>query len=394
MLVRKKMGGEKMRFMLTICAFAFAALASGCASVSGGNVQSMIVTAAEKGGRDLPGADCTLSNNKGSWRVKTPGETTIVRSNTAMTVKCEKEAQPVGIATVESATRAAMYGNILIGGVVGAAIDHTSGAAYEYPVTVRVVMGDVIAIAPPKPPNEATAGRHAPKVHDKQFDLPAATGFANAADVNAVPSEAARLAYGDWLQKPPPRAFVLSSDGRPFWAFNTSAAVQRAMDRCGERHTGCRLYAYDDVVVWKATYALETPRARKEAAPQRTVAATATAETPVRIAADSNKEVLQPAPVASGYAALNDIGKLPTINPKLRAAYETFLTRPLPRAFALSENGGWWASWGTKPKDPNASIDPSVRVIPDCEKYHQRRCTVYAINEVVVYKPEQKQASQ
>ncbi|TFW07138.1 hypothetical protein E4K72_09375, partial [Oxalobacteraceae bacterium OM1] len=77
-----------MRLRRLSLAPAAAAFVSGCASVTGGNVQSMIVVAAEKGGKDVAGAECVLSNNKGSWRVKTPGEATIVRSNAAMTVKC------------------------------------------------------------------------------------------------------------------------------------------------------------------------------------------------------------------------------------------------------------------------------------------------------------------
>lgn len=364
-----------MRILLNLGAVSVAVLASGCASVSGGNAQSMIVTTAEKDGRDVPGADCKLSNSKGSWSLKTPGETTIVRSNTPMTVKCEKSPLPTGMATVESATRAAMFGNILVGGIIGAAIDHSSGAAYEYPASVRVVMGDVIALGVPVQP-VAKAARF--QVHDRQFDLPAASGYANAADVNAVPYESARKAYNDFLQKPVPRAFVLSSDGHATSWSNSTAAVQKAMEHCNEKFSGCQLYAYDSTVVWKASYTNPAAAARKEQPAQ-----------PVRSEASALAR-RNPLPAASGYADLNDVDKLARLNPRARAAYEAFLAKPLPRAFALSENAGWWSSWGSKPKDPSASIDPAVRVVPDCENYHQRRCTIYAVDEVVVYQPEQK----
>jgi S1-C subfamily serine protease len=111
---------------------------------------------------------------------------------------------------------------------------------------------------------------------------------------------------------------------------------------------------------------------------------------PKRISAAGAKPISHPLASASGYAELTDLDKLAQINPRARAAYEAFLAKPLPRAFALSENGGWWTSWGRKPKDPSAAADPAVRILPDCEKYHQRRCTIYAIDSVVVYKPEQK----
>jgi hypothetical protein len=105
---------------------------------------------------------------------------------------------------------------------------------------------------------------------------------------------------------------------------------------------------------------------------------------------DAIKPGARPAPPPSGYADLNDIDKLVQVNARAKAAYETFLAKPLPRAFALSESGGWWTSWGLQPKDPFASKDPAVRVVPDCEKYHQRRCYLYAVDEIVVYKPDQK----
>jgi hypothetical protein len=340
-----------MRVLPWICIMIFAAFASGCASLTGGNVQSLVVTTAQKGGKDVAGADCVVSNDKGNWRVKTPGETSIVRSNKAMTVKCDKEALPTGMATVESTTRGAMFGNILLGGVVGAAIDHTSGAAYEYPTTVRVVMGDIISIAPP--PQPSGNGRHT-RVHDKQFDLPPASGFANAADINAVPSEAARMAYADWLQKPIPRAFVLSDDGRPFWSSDSSASVQRAMDNCNQKAGGCHLYAYDDVVVWNAT----------------NVIAARSAET---------KQHLFARPAASGFASATDSTAIPFLGPRGREGFEHYLTLNAPKAFAIAADGGWQYM----SNDPRAMKTALER----CEaKGHQ--CWLYAVDNEVVWRSE------
>lgn len=383
-----------MRILLNACTIALAILASGCASVTGGNVQTMVVSTAAKDGKDVAGADCTLSNNKGSWRVKTPGETTIVRSNMAMTVKCEKEPLPAGIATVESATRGAMYGNILVGGIIGAAIDHSSGAAYEYPISVRVVMGDIVSIAPPKTQTETTAnGRNVPKVHDKQFDLPPATGFANAADVNAVPSEQARKAYEEWLKKPVPRAFVLSSDGRPFWWSNNSAAVQKAMDRCNERAGGCHLYAYDDTVVWKASYVIE-PRIRKQAQdkPQLAQAAGTESEGTDTVAytsqsapekraesASAPAPVLthrNPVPAPTGFAAINDVNAVPLVGPKGRDLYREYLGWPTPKAMAISQKGAVARA--------RNSADAMKLAVDNCEKYGSP-CKLYAVDNNVVW---------
>ncbi len=39
-----------------------------------------------------------------------------------------------------------MYGNILIGGGIGALIDHNKGVAYNYPDDLPVVMGKTITV--------------------------------------------------------------------------------------------------------------------------------------------------------------------------------------------------------------------------------------------------------
>jgi hypothetical protein len=93
------------------------------------------------------------------------------------------------------------------------------------------------------------------------------------------------------------------------------------------------------------------------------------------------------APADSGYADINDMSKLEGYRPQVREAYAMFLTRPLPRAFALSENGGSYQAWSRTPRDPADSPDPAVRVIGGCEKFHKSRCRLYAVDRTVVYRP-------
>jgi len=96
----------------------------------------------------------------------------------------------------------------------------------------------------------------------------------------------------------------------------------------------------------------------------------------------------QQSPAASGHADINDRSRLAGFRPEVREAYERFLNRPLPRAFALSDNGGSYQAWSRVPRDPADSPDPAVRVISGCEKFHQSRCRLYAVDRVVVYRPE------
>jgi len=39
-----------------------------------------------------------------------------------------------------------MFGNILLGGGVGAIIDHNNGSAYEYPTVIEIIMGSTSKI--------------------------------------------------------------------------------------------------------------------------------------------------------------------------------------------------------------------------------------------------------
>ena len=45
-----------------------------------------------------------------------------------------------------SDTKGSMFGNILLGGGIGAIVDHNTGSAYEYPNFLQVVMGSDIMV--------------------------------------------------------------------------------------------------------------------------------------------------------------------------------------------------------------------------------------------------------
>jgi hypothetical protein len=142
-----------------------AALASGCASITGTNTQSISVETRDQGGTQVTGAACELSNNKGKWFVTSPGSVMIHRSNDDMQVLCNKSGLEPGRAAVVSDTKGSMFGNILFGGGIGAIIDHNSGSAYEYPTLIQVLMGAFSKIETPKQqsPSDAQSGNPEPK---------------------------------------------------------------------------------------------------------------------------------------------------------------------------------------------------------------------------------------
>lgn len=122
------------------CVFASILSVSACASIVDGSQQSVSVTTIARGA-GVAGASCELNNDKGTWYVNTPGSVTVHRSYDALNVKCEKPGMAPGIAAVESHTKGMAFGNIIAGGIIGGAVDMSTGAAYDYPNPIVVEMG-------------------------------------------------------------------------------------------------------------------------------------------------------------------------------------------------------------------------------------------------------------
>lgn len=117
-------------------------LATGCSTITGsGTSQSVSVQTYKTDGGDLDGAKCEMTNDEGTWFVVTPGSVVVHRSNKDLKVICRKSGIDAGTADVVSRTKANMFGNIILGGGIGAIIDHNNGSAYEYPALIRIFMG-------------------------------------------------------------------------------------------------------------------------------------------------------------------------------------------------------------------------------------------------------------
>lgn len=134
------------KVLLVVYALAMPFIATGCASVTGSPNQAVSVQTREQTGVEVVGASCELTNDEGKWFVTTPGSVSIHRSNKDLQVSCKKNGFEPGQAAVVSDTKGAMFGNIIFGGGIGAVIDHNSGAAYEYPSVIDILMGSFTKI--------------------------------------------------------------------------------------------------------------------------------------------------------------------------------------------------------------------------------------------------------
>ncbi|WP_323144464.1 hypothetical protein [Massilia phyllosphaerae] len=129
-----------MRTALMAAVLAGTAGLTGCASIVSGTSQVVSVETLHPSG-NVAGASCKLENDKGVYYVTTPGTVTVHRAYGDMNVKCEKPGYDAGLATFKSSTKGMMAGNILFGGVIGAGVDASTGAAYDYPVLFQVMLG-------------------------------------------------------------------------------------------------------------------------------------------------------------------------------------------------------------------------------------------------------------
>lgn len=121
-------------------------LTSGCATITSTELQPVTVTTRTANNQPLEKADCALKNDKGNWKVTSPGVVSVRRSSEDLMVECKKEASPDGFGRVISRAAGGMWGNIIFGGGVGAIIDHNKGTGYDYPNDVIIKMGETVTI--------------------------------------------------------------------------------------------------------------------------------------------------------------------------------------------------------------------------------------------------------
>jgi len=125
-----------------VTSVALASLVSGCSTLTGdGTSQNLSVFTYDSNSKMIDGAHCELRNDEGSWTAVTPASIMVHRSNKDLLVRCSKSGYSDGHANIVSNTKSNMWGNIILGGGVGAIIDHNNGSAYVYPANVRVTMG-------------------------------------------------------------------------------------------------------------------------------------------------------------------------------------------------------------------------------------------------------------
>lgn len=127
-----------------LTAVAVVLLVPGCASVLNESTHPVRVDTVTSGGEVVNGADCTVTNDKGKFNVRSGDTVNVRRSAKDLDITCTSPGQPNASARAVSRANGGMWGNILLGGAVGAIVDHNKGTAYTYPTWMQLVFGKVL----------------------------------------------------------------------------------------------------------------------------------------------------------------------------------------------------------------------------------------------------------
>lgn len=113
----------------------------GCASVVNDSTHPVRVETKTPTGTSITDAECTLSNDYGTVTVKSGTSTNIRRSSKDMDIVCKKAGNPDATGRAISRANGGMWGNVILGGGIGAIVDHNKGTAYTYPTWVQLIFG-------------------------------------------------------------------------------------------------------------------------------------------------------------------------------------------------------------------------------------------------------------
>jgi hypothetical protein len=112
---------------------------SGCATLTEPADQYVLVQTVLDH-KPLDGAGCVLYNDVGKWFVTTPARLSIRKSASPLRIDCKKDDAAWAYEKVASKVNASLWGNVVLTAGVGYFIDKNTGAGYDYPATLTVVM--------------------------------------------------------------------------------------------------------------------------------------------------------------------------------------------------------------------------------------------------------------
>lgn len=113
---------------------------TGCASVLSDNQQTITVHAVCRS-TALP-AVCSAENRRGNWSFMASETVVISTDMTDLQISCKSPYFEETAASVSAVPNMAMLGNVVLGGVIGAAMDVANASGLRYPETIYLTNPD------------------------------------------------------------------------------------------------------------------------------------------------------------------------------------------------------------------------------------------------------------
>ena len=122
----------QVRHLALVCA----ALLAGCASILSDDTQELRVQLLCSN-RPIR-ATCVAENSQGRWNFEAPGNVTVKNDNSELALSCKAQSMSRFTVYAPPLPSWAMAGNVLAGGVVGAAVDLYNNTGIKYPEKIDI----------------------------------------------------------------------------------------------------------------------------------------------------------------------------------------------------------------------------------------------------------------
>ena len=113
---------------------------SGCATLLDEDTQEISVSLQCK--ERQVRAQCVAENSKGRWSFRAPGMVQVNNDIGDLNISCKVQYMPQFTVSVSAMPTWNMAGNILMGGIIGAAYDLHNNTGLKYPETVSITTCD------------------------------------------------------------------------------------------------------------------------------------------------------------------------------------------------------------------------------------------------------------
>lgn len=137
------MRGAGWRFWGLCVGAGVLSILTGCASVTHGTTQNVKIETTTAEGKVVNGAKCLITNDRNDSVMRSGDIVPIRRSGANLNIECSQPGLAPANGQAVSRANVGMAGNILLGGMIGAVVDASTAAGYNYPSWIQLIFGEV-----------------------------------------------------------------------------------------------------------------------------------------------------------------------------------------------------------------------------------------------------------